>query len=693
MSNSPGFSRIRTLTSRGEELTPDVSSYLLAGDERAILLDPGPHWHVAAHREEIAEAVNPNGWLIAVVLSPSPGALSGLHLLEDLTRKRLLVLHWTAGATNEATLGNWLVRHAGEGGSTLTVEDRHRIMLVVPPNRSLPGTLVGYDTHSQTLFTGPFFGSVGSGKETRRPVLRRESVRAYTELFTPEIRTETILAPFGDNLEIARIAPAHGRPAVGGRRLMETVFELDRQVRTIAWGFYKLYLRIAGLLGEETASSVYRAAGVQLPDLDTGYDTQALAEETRANWPRLYELMEQWLSKAALSAIRMTMARISVAVGLPVPRQLAALARSVRAAESLSRSGSGQTAGAPGGQPAGATGEPGQRARGGDTVAVDHDHGTSGGDDRRASEDPVPTDPVTGLLTEDALRERIASTLEGGETRPGALLMIGVDDIERINQRFGRSGGDDALHTVAYLLRNYSSARQGREADGRTDREAIFKLSGPRFAYLVPGVAVSDAATVAEELRQSVSESAMFLEQITVSIGVAGSEELATELNEPEERLIARSQARLQLARASGMNTVCASDPEGAAGLGTGTNVLIADPDAPYIEILTRQLNEQGYSVLVADDGEDALGIISQIVPDVIICEAMLPKINGFALREELRHSSRLSEIPFILISHRKSDELIRKASLLGIVHFLRKPFSVVELLGLLRNTTGSRVA
>ena len=77
--------------------------------------------------------------------------------------------------------------------------------------------------------------------------------------------------------------------------------------------------------------------------------------------------------------------------------------------------------------------------------------------------------------------------------------------------------------------------------------------------------------------------------------------------------------------------------------------------------------------------------------PSVIVSEVMLPKLNGFALREQLRRSSRLSQIPYVLLSHRKTDELIEKASLLGIVHFLRKPFSLVELVGLVRNLAEER--
>ena len=287
---------------------------------------------------------------------------------------------------------------------------------------------------------------------------------------------------------------------------------------------------------------------------------------------------------------------------------------------------------------------------------------------------------MTGLLNETVFNERLAALFKEPTSVVSSLLLIGVDNIERINTRYGRSGGDDALHTVAYLLRNY------RFAPDRRSEHRVYKLDGPQFAYVLGSTPLADASTAAEELRQSVAESAMFLEQITVSIGVVSSDEIEPNQGSPADRLIQSAQARLRIAQSSGMNTVCATDPEGVSSLGGGATVLIADSDAPYLDILTRQLTERGYTVLVAEDGEDALDIISQIVPDIIVCEVMLPKTNGFAVRERLRHSSRLSEIPFILISHRKNDEMIEKASLLGIVHFLRKPLSLVELTGLLRN-------
>lgn len=668
MSSGPP-AEVTTVTSRGEALSPDVSSYVFGAPSRSIIVDPGPAWHVEEHLTEFESLVDRDGTLFVVILSPLPGSLSGLGLLSEVAKRRALVVSWPAIVNTEASLAGWVVRSPGPGGGIIPLADTRRVSVVPLLACGLAGAMVAYDTASQTLFTGPLFGSIGHGRSTGRSVLRRESVRAYTEAFTPGVRPESVTRPFGHDVPIERLAPAHGRLTVGGRRMIETVFEADRGEPTVPSAFYRLYLRLAGLLGEAAAAGIYQAAGVPKPDIEGGYESAA---PEPGMWRGLYEKMEQWLGASVLSMTRMVMARLSLEAGLPLPGRLQAIAGVI---ETIPAPGVRKT-------------ELHEAAR-----VVDDASGDS------------LTDPITGLLNEVVCRDRLADALGESADQPLSVLLVGVDGIERINQRFGRSGGDEALHAVSYLLRNHQSAI------GTAARHRIYKLSGPVLAYVLDRAPLSEASTVAEELRKIVAESAMFLEQITVSIGVASLDEVAAHAgtgNSPAtgapaakpgalragsapalvDRLLGRAQSRLRIARASGRNTVCATDPEGGT-LGGGANVLIADPDAPYLEVLTRQLNARGYSVLVAEDGEEALDVIAQIVPDIIVCEAMLPKLNGFSIREELRHSSRLSEIPFILISHRKNDELIEKAGLLGIVHFLRKPLSLVELTGLLRNLTG----
>ncbi len=658
---TPTGTELVSFASRGVELLPDTTTYLLRADRTVFLIDPGPDWHVETHLPSIRDRIEPGDELVAVIASALPGCLSGLRHLTSLTRSRAVWLHWVASATGEGLLRGWTIEPFGDADRSRATATTARLSLVSPTGSGVPGALLAHDSTTGTLFTGALFGSIGHGRTTSVPILRRESVRAYTDLFTPMLDRRSLFAAIGDELPITRIGPAHGRPASGGRRLIESVFTFDRDEPTIAWAFHRLYLRIAGLLGPETANSVFGAAGVARPDLEHGYaaDTSVgdrFARDPGSEWIALYESMGKWLSVEAMLAIDSVVARVALAVGLPVPLKLQRAANALRA-------------------------ERAARVR--EFGAVDRPAPAARERTSRAGGSVPGQDQVTGLPDEQAF-QAVSTEYEADRSRLVALLLIGVDGLQRINASYGRVGGDDALYAVSYLLRNHQAA----DPAGVSHR--LYKLSGPVFAYVMRDASLAAATTAAERIRQSVAESAMFVEQVTVSIGVVAVDDPATgAVDDPaggDWTLHRIAQARLVHARRSGTNTVCSVDPEGASRIDASANVLIIDPDAPYLEILTRQLEAKGFAVLTAHDGEEALAAIAQIAPDVIVCEAMLPKANGFEVRERLRHSSRVSDIPFVLISHRKSEELIEKAGLVGITHFLRKPISLTELTGLLRN-------
>lgn len=295
--------------------------------------------------------------------------------------------------------------------------------------------------------------------------------------------------------------------------------------------------------------------------------------------------------------------------------------------------------------------------------------------------------PITDLPRETLFRKKMVSRMKSEESDPAcSLLVISLDNAQRINSNYGRVGGDEALHAVSYLLRNIRSRQSQRK------KHEIYRYAGPTFAYVIPD-AKDDASEIAEEIRQHVAESVMFLEPITVSIGVAACHEAARPGVSPDQRvqnLERISLTRLQIARASGMNTVCFSAPVEVGSNPAHGTILIVDPDAPDLQILIDQLQFSGFTVITVTDGLQAMETISQIVPDVIIAEAMTPRLNGFVLRDRLRHSASLNTIPYILISQKKSDEYLQRAARLGILHFLQKPVSLVELRGLVENLTDS---
>jgi CheY-like chemotaxis protein len=147
---------------------------------------------------------------------------------------------------------------------------------------------------------------------------------------------------------------------------------------------------------------------------------------------------------------------------------------------------------------------------------------------------------------------------------------------------------------------------------------------------------------------------------------------------------------RLETAIHRGPGAVCdVSDPV-MHQAASRPSVLVVEPDPVSVELLTAALEAAGFDVRTFQNGESALASLEASPPDLVICEAMTPRLNGFAIRERLRASAPLEAIPFILVSHRKTEELIRKAVDADIRHYLRKPLSITEIVGLAANLTRS---
>lgn len=108
--------------------------------------------------------------------------------------------------------------------------------------------------------------------------------------------------------------------------------------------------------------------------------------------------------------------------------------------------------------------------------------------------------------------------------------------------------------------------------------------------------------------------------------------------------------------------------------------VIIVDDDEDMRTGIVSILKMNGYAVLEADNGTDALDIISAQKPDLIISDVMMPNMNGFMLREMLKENPDTAGIPMIFISGYATD-----AGAWGSdpsVDYLAKPFTFDELMG-----------
>jgi two-component system alkaline phosphatase synthesis response regulator PhoP len=109
----------------------------------------------------------------------------------------------------------------------------------------------------------------------------------------------------------------------------------------------------------------------------------------------------------------------------------------------------------------------------------------------------------------------------------------------------------------------------------------------------------------------------------------------------------------------------------------TGKKVLIVDDDTKIVELVKLYLNRDGYGVLTAFEGKEALRLARESHPDLIVLDIMLPGINGLDITRTLRAES---SVPIILLTA-KTTEQDRIAGLdLGADDYVTKPFSPKEL-------------
>ncbi|WDQ98076.1 response regulator [Devosia sp. J2-20] len=110
-------------------------------------------------------------------------------------------------------------------------------------------------------------------------------------------------------------------------------------------------------------------------------------------------------------------------------------------------------------------------------------------------------------------------------------------------------------------------------------------------------------------------------------------------------------------------------------------SILICDDDQLLIELIEFRLQGKGYTVLTAHDGEEALAKIRAEKPDLVVLDAMMPGIDGFALLVQLKDEPSLSHIPVIMLTARKGEKDIVSALEAGAADYLVKPFIPDELL------------
>jgi DNA-binding response OmpR family regulator len=108
--------------------------------------------------------------------------------------------------------------------------------------------------------------------------------------------------------------------------------------------------------------------------------------------------------------------------------------------------------------------------------------------------------------------------------------------------------------------------------------------------------------------------------------------------------------------------------------------ILIVDDEPSIVVPIQFLMEQQGYSVLVAENGEDALDVIYKYKPDLILLDIMLPRIDGYEVCEIVRLNPEYRDIKIIFLTAKGREVEIAKGLALGANAYIVKPFSNTEL-------------
>ena len=111
-------------------------------------------------------------------------------------------------------------------------------------------------------------------------------------------------------------------------------------------------------------------------------------------------------------------------------------------------------------------------------------------------------------------------------------------------------------------------------------------------------------------------------------------------------------------------------------GIKIGKRVLVVDDDASIRELLSTVLEDDGYEVVPAANGEDALAVCARWRPDVIVLDLMMPVMDGWTFAKRLRERD---DIPIVVLS--AANDLERHAKSVGAIEVIGKPFDLDQLI------------
>lgn len=118
--------------------------------------------------------------------------------------------------------------------------------------------------------------------------------------------------------------------------------------------------------------------------------------------------------------------------------------------------------------------------------------------------------------------------------------------------------------------------------------------------------------------------------------------------------------------------------------------ILAVDDEKHIVRLVQVNLERQGYEVVTANDGKEALQKVEEEHPDLVVLDVMMPFMDGFEVLQNLRRNPATREIPVIMLTAKAQDADVFKGWQSGVDCYLTKPFNPMELVSFVKRIFNS---
>ena len=109
--------------------------------------------------------------------------------------------------------------------------------------------------------------------------------------------------------------------------------------------------------------------------------------------------------------------------------------------------------------------------------------------------------------------------------------------------------------------------------------------------------------------------------------------------------------------------------------------LLVIEDETPLRANLVRILSAEGYTVIAAADGEEGIRRVREGKPDLVICDILMPVVDGFGVLASLRSRPETAELPFIFLTASADKENLQRGLRSGANEYVTNPFKIADLL------------